>query len=82
MVADRCRGGVHGLRKELAAKGAAEAARFVVCPKPILTSWFQLQCELQIVEPSEDGRLHRRTGTAQRTRQVGTAHWILLCPRS
>ncbi len=78
MVADRCRCGVHGLRKELAAESAAEATRLVVCPKPIFTPWFQLQGVLQIIERPENGFLHRRARTAQRTCQVGTAHCVLL----
>ncbi len=70
MVADGGGGGLHGLRKELAAEDAAEATGFVVRAEPVVALRFQLQSALEVVERAEDRLLHRRVCAPQRPCQV------------
>jgi len=70
VIIDGCCCGLQGLRKQLPAEYAAEAAGFVVRPEPVVALLFQLQSDLETVECAEDGLLCRRAGTSQRPCQV------------
>ena len=70
VIIDGCCCGLQGLRKQLAAEYAAEAAGFIVRPEPVVALLFQLQSDLETVECTEDGLLRRRACTSQRPCQV------------
>jgi len=70
VIIDGCCCGLQGLRKQLPAEYAAEAAGFIVRPEPVVALLFQLQSDLETVECTEDGLLRRRAGTSQRPCQV------------